>query len=87
MDHLYPVSRLLPCWWNQPIGVGVVGCHSPIPSILFAYARDKAVPLPWLWIKYCKTTESPLVAVYGIAFMSWLIALPMLGNEVGGGRR
>lgn len=67
-----------------PLGGIIACCHSTltyVARILFAYSRDKAVPLPWLWIKYCKTTESPLVAVYGIAFMAWLIALPMLGNE------
>ncbi|KAG2436300.1 hypothetical protein HXX76_006611 [Chlamydomonas incerta] len=67
-----------------PLG-GIYFCaHSTltyVSRILFAYSRDKAVPLSWLWIKYNKTVKGPLIAVWGTAFAAWLLGLPMLGSE------
>ncbi|GIL66299.1 hypothetical protein Vafri_19898 [Volvox africanus] len=67
-----------------PLG-GIYFCaHSTltyVSRILFAYARDRAVPLSWLWIKYNKTVKGPLIAVWGTAFAAFLLGLPMLGSE------
>ncbi|GLC56117.1 hypothetical protein PLESTB_001066200 [Pleodorina starrii] len=67
-----------------PLG-GIYFCaHSTltyVSRILFAYSRDRAVPLAWLWIKYNKTVKGPLIAVWGTAFAAFLLGLPMLGSE------
>ncbi|KXZ54383.1 hypothetical protein GPECTOR_5g461 [Gonium pectorale] len=67
-----------------PLG-GIYFCaHSTltyVSRILFAYARDRAVPLSWLWIKYNKTVKGPLVAVWGTTTAAFLLGLPMLGSE------
>ncbi|KAG2482254.1 hypothetical protein HYH03_018798 [Edaphochlamys debaryana] len=67
-----------------PLG-GIYFCaHSTltyVARILFAYSRDKAVPLPWLWIKFNKTLKAPLIAVWGTVLFAFLLGLPMLGSE------
>ncbi|EFJ50420.1 amino acid carrier 3 [Volvox carteri f. nagariensis] len=67
-----------------PLG-GIYFCaHSTVTyvsRILFAYSRDRAVPLAWLWIKYNKTVKGPLIAVWGTVFAAFLLGLPMLGSE------
>ncbi|GLI62318.1 hypothetical protein VaNZ11_004926 [Volvox africanus] len=67
-----------------PLGGMYFCAHSTltyVSRILFAYARDRAVPLSWLWIKYNKTVKGPLIAVWGTAFAAFLLGLPMLGSE------
>lgn len=62
----YLFSALLPC--------------CPERSILFCYSRDRAVPLSRLWVKVDPWTQSPTVAVWGVAIAAFCLGLPMLGS-------
>ena len=51
---------------------------------MFCYARDNAIPLSSWWTKMNDRTQSPLNAVHCVSFLTLLLGLPMLGNEVRG---
>ncbi|GFR47638.1 hypothetical protein Agub_g9380 [Astrephomene gubernaculifera] len=67
-----------------PLG-GIYFCaHSTltyVSRILFAYSRDRAVPLASVWIRYNSRLKAPLAAVWGTALAAFLLGLPMLGSE------
>lgn len=48
--------------------------------ILFCYARDRAVPLSWLWVKVDARTKTPLCAIWGVVLATFCLGLPMLGS-------
>lgn len=61
--------------------MSVVACVSAPCSILFCYARDRAVPFSNVWSKVDPRTKSPVLAVWGVALGAFLLGLPILGSH------
>lgn len=59
----------------------LVATTTYVTRILFCYSRDKAVPLPHLWVIVDKRTRTPQPALWCVCTLALCLGLPMLGSD------
>ena len=52
-----------------------------VSRILFAYSRDRAVPLSWLWFRVEPRTGLPVTSVWGTVIIAIILGLGILRDN------
>ena len=50
--------------------------------MIWSFARDRGLPLWWIWSKVDKRTRTPLFTVWLAATIAFLLGLPVLKSAV-----